>query len=276
MNCIAIVGVGLIGGSIGIDIRQKKLAKEVVGVVRRRESISECKRLGAVNRATLDIKEGVENADMVIIATSISIMPQIAEEVKRYIKKDSVVIDVASVKGKLANNLENILGKNYVGTHPMTGSEKRGVSGARAGLFNEAVCIITHTENTRPKYLKTIREFWNSLGAHTVVLSPNEHDKIVSLTSHLPHLTAASLVNIISDQPKATNCIGPGFKDSTRIASSTPELWQEICKWNKDEILLSISKFQEELSGLKKQIETDDWDSLLTKLKTAKEIRDRL
>lgn len=275
MNQITIVGVGLIGGSIGIGVREKKLAKEVVGVVHRPESIGECQKLGAVDRATLDVKEGVRDADMVVLSTPISRMEQIAQEISGHIKKGAIVIDIASVKKRLVYKLENILGKNYVGTHPMAGSESKGVASARAGLFNGAVCIITPTANTRPAFLKTVREFWKGLGGRVVVLSPEEHDRLVSLTSHLPHLVAASLVDVLASEPKAMDTIGPGFRDSTRIAKSQPALWQEICEWNREEILSSIDKFQKELSNLKNLIEINDWNGVLDKLKTAKEIRDK-
>lgn len=272
MKKVTIVGVGLIGGSIGMDIRRLKLAQEVVGVVRRKESVEEVIKYGSVDHATLDLEEGSKDSDMIILATPISSMPQIAQDL--HIKKETVVIDVASVKGKLVEKLESILGKNYVGTHPMTGSEKKGISGARAGLFDGAVCIITPTQKTRPKFLKITREFWTSLGAKTVVLAPDEHDRIVALISHLPHLVSASLVNILMDRPKAVECVGPGFRDSTRIASSPPELWQEICEWNKDEILSSIDKFQRELSDLKAELEANNWGKFLDRLKRAKDIRD--
>ncbi len=272
MGCIAIVGIGLIGGSLGIDIRRLKLAREVIGIVRRRESIEKAIKSGAVDRATIDITGGSKDADMVILATPISTMLEIAG--KLCIKKESVVIDVASVKGRLVSRLEEVLGKNYVGTHPMAGSEKKGISAARAGLFNGAVCIITPTENTRPRLLKTVREFWNNLGARIVILSPGEHDRVVGLTSHLPHLVASSLINAISLEPRCIDCIGPGFKDATRIASSPPELWQEICEWNKEEILSGIDRFQKELSDLKTKIESNDWNNVLDKLKKAQDIRD--
>lgn len=276
MNQIAIIGVGLIGGSIGIDVREKKLAKEVVGVVHRAESIGECIKQGAVDKATLSVTEGVRDADMVILSTPISKMEKIAEEVSKSMKKDAVILDIASVKYKLVGLLEKILGNNYVGTHPLAGSEKKGVTGAVKGLFNGTVCIVTPTNRTRPKSLKIVREFWNVLGARTIVLRPDEHDKIVSITSHLPHLAAATLVNLLAGEPKAKEAVGPGFKDSTRIAKSQPELWKEICEWNKEEILSSIDKFQKELQDLRTQIETGNWDNLLDKLKTAKDIRDKL
>lgn len=276
MNRISIVGVGLIGGSIGIDARKMGLAKEVVGVVRRAESIDECIKAGAVDKATLDIKEGVEKADMIILATPISIMEKIAEEIVKYTGSETIVIDVASVKGELVKKIEGILGTRYVGTHPMAGAEKKGVSDAKSGLFYGATCIITPTEKTRPKCLKDVKEFWEKLRAKIIVLPPCEHDKVVGMISHLPHLVAASMVNIISDEQRALSCIGPGFKDSTRIAGSPPELWQEICEWNKEEILASIDKFQKEFAGVRNLIETSNWAGLLEKLRKAREIRGKL
>ena len=276
MNRICIVGVGLLGGSLGADIRKRKLAKEVVGVVRREESIEESLKLGVVDKATLDLVEGVKDSDMVILATPISIMPQKAKELAGSINNETIVIDIASVKGKLVDELEKILGNNYVGTHPMAGSEKRGVSGFKLGLFEGAKCIITPTKNTRPKFLKIVKEFWDNLGAVTLVLSPKEHDKLVAFISHLPHIVASSLVNNITDIPEALTCVGTGFKDSTRIAGSPPSLWKEICEWNKDEILFSIKKFEKELSEMKSLLKKGSWDNFSSKLQNAKDVRDKL
>lgn len=271
MKRICIVGVGLIGGSIGIDVRRLHLAREVVGVVRRKESIEESVRLGAVDRATLDINEGVNGADLVILATPISKMVSIAEK----IKSEAVIIDVASVKGKLVRELEKVLGTNYVGTHPMAGSERRGVSAAKAGIFEGSTCIITPTENTKPGALGKVKEFWKRLGAKVITLSIDEHDRLVAFTSHLPHLLAAGLVNTMAGEEKVESCIGPGFKDTTRIAASPPALWQEICEWNKDAILASLKKFQGELSGIEELINSSNWNELLNKLAKAKDLRDK-
>lgn len=267
MKRICIIGVGLIGGSIGIDVRRLHLTKEVVGVVRRKESIEESIRLGAVDRATLDVAEGIKDADLIILATPISKMVTLAEK----IKGEAVIIDVASVKGKLVSQLENILGGNYVGTHPMAGSERRGVSAAKEGLFKGATCIITPTENTKKEALEKVMEFWKKLGAKIITLSVDEHDRLVALTSHLPHLVVASLVNTVVDQ----SCIGPGFKDTTRIAASPPALWQEICEWNKDAVLASLKKFRGELSSIEELINSSNWNELLNKLAKAKDLRDK-
>lgn len=267
MRRVCIIGVGLIGGSIGIDLKRLHLAEEVVGVVRRKESIEESVRLGAVDQATLDIAEGVKNADFVILATPISKMVSTAEK----IRSNAIIIDVGSVKGKLVSQLESVLGGNYVGTHPMAGSEKRGVSNARAGLFEGATCIVTPTKNTKKEALEKVKKFWEKLGAKIITLSIDEHDRLVALTSHLPHLVAASLVNTVAGH----ECIGPGFRDITRIASSPPALWQEICEWNKDAVLAGLKKFKGEISGIEELINSSNWDELLNKLAKAKELRDR-
>lgn len=273
---ISIIGIGLLGGSIGMDVKKKEIADEVVGIVHRNEQINECIKLGAIDKGTTDNIEGTKNADMIIFATPISVMPKIAKEIKINVTSETIVIDVASVKGKLVKHMEDILGTNYVGTHPMAGSEKKGVTAAKAGLFYRSKCIITPTDKTRPKFLKEVREFWEALRASTVILSPEEHDKIIALVSHLPHLMASDLVNIMADESKASLCIGPGFRDSTRIASSQPLLWQEICEWNRKEILDVIDKFQNEFSAFRGLIEKSDWNGVFNKLKTAKEVRDSL
>lgn len=271
MKKLCIIGVGLIGGSIGIDARRKCLAGEVVGVVRRKESIAESIEMQAVDKATLDIAEGIKDADLIILAVPISeIIPT-----ARKIKSKAVIADVASVKGRLVRQLEKIFGKNYIGTHPMAGSENRGVCSARQGIFKDAICVVTPTENTSLKALRMVSGFFRELDARVVRLEPALHDQLVALTSHIPHLISGSLVNLINKEPKAELCIGPGFKDMTRIAKSPPVLWQEICEWNKDEILAGLKKFSRELSAIRELIASSQWDGLVNKLKKAKDLRDK-
>ncbi len=273
---VSIIGMGLLGGSIGMDIKKKAIADEVVGIVHRAEQVDECINAGAIDRGTVSNVEGTKDADMIILATPISVMPKIANEIKANVKAETIVIDVASVKGKLVKQMEEILGPNYVGTHPMAGSEKKGITAAKTGLFYRSKCIITPTDKTRPEFLKRVREFWSTFQANTIILSPEEHDKIIALVSHLPHLMASSLVNTMADDPKASSCVGPGFRDSTRIAASQPLLWKEICEWNREEILAVIDKFQNKLSVFKSFIEKSNWNGVFDELKKAKEIRDVL
>lgn len=271
MKKVCIIGVGLIGGSIGMDIKRLHLADEVTGVVRRKESIEESKRLGAVDRATLVLSEGIKDAGMIILATPVSKIIPFAEK----LNTKAIVIDVASVKGKIVRELERILGPKYVGTHPIAGSEKKGVSGSRINLFKGTTCIITPTKNTNKEALRTVTEFWKKLGANVVTMCADEHDKLVALTSHLPHLVATSLVNTVVSQPETEPCIGTGFKDTTRIASSHPPLWQEICEWNKEAILDSLKNFKNELSDVEETVKSSNWNELLNKLIKAKELRDK-
>jgi len=271
MKRICIIGIGLIGGSIGMDIKRLHLADEVVGVVRRKDAVAESIQYGAVDRATMDIAEGIDSATLIILAVPISKMLFIAEK----IKTKGIIIDVASVKGGLVNRLESILGRNYVGTHPIAGSEKKGVSGAKTGIFKGAACVITPTKNTNPDAVKAVSGFWEKLGADVFSLSADEHDKLAAVTSHLPHLAASSLINTVGEGQDEARCLGPGIKDTTRIAGSPPELWQDICKWNKNAILESIEKFEKEMYSIKNLISSENWDGLLNKLASAKKLRDK-
>ncbi len=276
MNKVCIIGIGLIGGSIGIDIKTRKLARQVVGLVRRRETIDQSLQKEAVDSAVLDMETGVKDADLVILAMPISVMPQIARLVRKYIKKDTIVIDIASVKGELVSDLEEILGVNYVGTHPMAGSDKKGVMQARKGLFEGAVCIITPTAKTKPVFLKTVRDFWGRLGARVIIMSPAEHDITVALASHLPHLLAACLVNTAASQPQVLSCAGSGFRDTTRIAAGQPALWKDILYGNRREIVDGIDKFEKELAKMKSFLKAGRQEDIFNQLEKARKTRDSL
>ncbi len=278
MKKVCIIGIGLIGGSIGMDIKRLGLAREVVGVVRRPEAVAESVQAGAVDQATLDLQAAVTGSDLIIIATPVATTIPKVREIKNALKSGAIVIDVASVKGKLVRELDQVIGQSvcYVGTHPMAGSEIKGVSGAKSGLFNGATCIITATERTDQQALKVVREFWQKLGAKIVDLSPEEHDRLVAYTSHLPHLVAASLVNTLAELPQAEQGVGSGFKDTTRIAGSNPALWQEICEWNRDQILTGIQSFKKEVAEIENSLAASDWQKLLAILTKAKTLRDQL
>lgn len=278
MKKICIIGVGLIGGAIGIDVKRLGLAQKVVGVVRRQESIQESIKQKAVDEATLSLSEGVRDADMVIIATQISSIIDISKKIIGNLKEGAVVIDVGSIKGKLVDSLDNIFGDkiHYVGTHQMAGSEKKGVLFAHEDMFKDATCVITPTKKTNTDALNFVNDFWEKLGANIVTIPAGEHDKVVAMSSHLPHVIAASLVNLIRKNENVQPFIGPGFKDTTRIAGSTPVIWKDICQWNKDEILKSIEEYKKELSAIQETINCENWDELLKKLDSAKETRDSL
>ena len=273
---ITIVGVGLIGGSIGLAIKNKKLAHQVVGVGHRQNSINRAIKLKTIDRGTLNLREGVKDADIVILATPVLTIPKLAKKIKNFLKTGCVVTDVGSVKSYVVKELGKVLprGVHFVGGHPMAGSEKRGVEKARNDLFKDSICILTKTEKTNVKSLKIIKALWLALGAKVVILPPGLHDRIVSEISHLPHMVAFSILNSIDKRSLAF--ASSGFYDATRIASSDTRIWKDIAISNKAEIAKSISKFKESISLLEKAVRKQDSKKLLRIFRDAKKKREML
>lgn len=277
-NKISIIGVGLIGGSIGMAAKKKKIARHVVGVGRRLSSISKAKKLGAVDEATLDLKKGIGKSNLIIVAAPTDIVIKKIKECVKYINSPTIIIDVASVKEKIVKEIDNII-KNkklisFIGTHPMAGSEETGVSMARPDLFNNSICIITPSKHTKIPAANKIKGFWRALGAKVEVMSPDKHDFAVAKVSHLPHMLAYNLV--VSCSEEEINLAGPGFKDSTRIARSNPKMWAEIFIQNKANIIKAKKIFDKNIKLLESYIARKDKKGLLTKLTSAKRKRDSL
>jgi len=276
INKITIVGVGLIGGSIGLALKKHRIANEIVGVGHRVQSIKKAVKLKTIDRGTLNLRSGVKDADIVIFATPILDIPKLVKNVKSVIKKGCIITDVGSVKGYITQEMERILPKgiNFVGTHPMAGSEKRGVDKARGDLFKKSMCILTKTRKTNKASLSTLKRLWIEFGAKVVELSPDTHDKIVSEISHLPHMVVFTILSSI-DQ-KSLKLASSGFFDTTRIASSDAKIWKDIAISNRYEILKSINKFKKELTTLEKSIRRKDSKKLLSIFNNAKKKRENL
>jgi len=271
-NKVAIVGTGLIGGSIALAIKKKKLAGEVVGVSRHKRSLLLAKRKGAIDAGSqaLDI---VKDADLLILATPVNTIIDLAPRVAKVVNKRCIVTDVGSTKKEIVS----ILGKafpNYVGSHPLAGSEKRSILNAHANIFKDSLCILTPTENTHKKALNKIRMLWSQLGARVILLKPQTHDKILSFVSHLPHTVAFSLINSIP--VGYLKFAATGLKDATRIAASDSQLWEDILLSNRKNILKSIEFFQDNLSKIKSAIQRKDKKSLALILKKAQLKRTKL
>jgi len=250
---ITLVGVGLLGGSLGQVIRQRRLASRVVGCVRRSANVAECERLGAVDQALLDIKSAVREADLVILCTPIAQMRPLADEMLPVLKPGALVTDVGSVKGTVVQELEPLFasaGAVFIGSHPMAGAEKMGVSAASPDLFVKAICVLTPTPSSPPAMTERLEEFWRAVGAVPVRLTPEAHDDLVSRSSHLPHVVAAELSNYVLSpvHPKeqALLCAN-GFRDTTRIASGSPEMWRDICLANRRNLARVLGVFIEDL-----------------------------
>jgi prephenate dehydrogenase len=269
---IAIVGVGLIGGSIGLAIRTRRLSLKVIGIGRRKASLDRAIQKSAIDKATLEMEEGIKDADLVIIATPVNTVREKILEAAGYAKPGSVIIDVNSTKQNIVGISQKLPeGVYFIGTHPMAGSEKSGILSSSPELFDNTICIITPTAGTDKKVLEKIRMFWESLGARVCFMSPKAHDVMVAKASHLPHILAYALCNTLSE--KELNVTGSGFKDVTRIAKSSPQMWEEIFIGNKSSVLKAIALFEKNLDILKYDIAKNKRLSLRRRLKNAMEKR---
>jgi prephenate dehydrogenase len=276
---LTILGPGLLGGSIGMAARQRKVAQRVAIWARRVEAADEAFKLGAADEATHDLRRAVTEAELVVLATPIGVMPALAEQIRPLLKPGCVVTDVGSVKYPVVTTLTLAFGKaaRFVGSHPMAGSEQAGIEAARRDLFEKAVCMVTPTAETDGPAVQMVHDFWKALGCVVRTVSPQEHDEIVGRISHLPHLLAAAVVNAVCREGTAAlNFVGPGFKDFTRIASGPPEMWTEIALENPQEIRRALDELMEELGKLRTSLENGDAVELQAMLKRAKHFRDEL
>jgi len=277
---IAIVGVGLLGGSIGLAAQRRRLAGEVAGYVRREASLRDCERAGAVDYATTDLLAAVSGANLVILCTPLAQMASLVERMLPALGRGAIVTDVGSAKTRVVKELEPLIrrtGAHFVGSHPMAGSERTGVLVARADLFENAACVVTPTNRTRPDALKKVERFWRDLGARVIRLRPEQHDLLVGRSSHLPHVTAAMLARVVLDpaHPKeqALLCAN-GFRDTTRIASGSPEMWRDIALANGRNLDRALGALIRELQRFQRALRKGDGKAISSLLEQARQRRD--
>jgi prephenate dehydrogenase len=274
------VGVGLLGGSLGLALRKRGLADSVTGYVRRAASEAECKRLGAVDEVTRDLAKAVSDADLVVLCTPIAQMRSLVEQMLPALKPGAIVTDVGSVKGSVVHELEAMIaraGGHFVGSHPMAGSEKNGVGASRADLFQDAVCVITPTPKCNRAAARKVEGLWRAVGARTLRLTPSEHDTLVSRSSHLPHVMAAALANFVlsPSHPKAQAMLcATGFRDTTRIASGSPEMWRDIALANRANLGKALGNLVRELNTFRRVLQKGDQAQLAEFFNRAKQRRD--
>ena len=281
MRKVTLVGVGLLGGSLGIALKKKRLANSVVGLVRRKASISESMRAGAVDSATLDLVEAVQSAELIVLCTPISQMKPLLIQMLPALNPGTVITDVGSVKTSVVQELEPLAAKagaHFVGSHPMAGAEKMGVAAARADLFENAVCVVTPTSRSNKVALGKVCSLWKKVGARVMHLSPARHDELVSRSSHLPHILAATLARLVLDpvspQEQSLLC-ATGFRDTTRIASGSPEMWRDIELTNGKNVLKALDLFLRDLKAVRTLIASRNPKRIERFLTEAKERRDR-
>ena len=277
---ITIVGVGLLGGSIGLAVRKHHLAKEVAGYARREKTIAEAEKIGALDYATTDLLAAVSGADLVILCTPLAQMSALTKQFLPALKRGAIVTDVGSVKAEVVRELESLVAKagaHFVGSHPMAGGEKMGVLAARADLYVNSVCVITPTKKSNATAVRKLEKFWQALGARTLRLDAAQHDLLVSRSSHLPHVVAATLVKMVLDpaQPKTqVGLCATGFRDTTRIASGSPEMWRDIALTNQKNLTRAVDGFVAELKKFQTALKTGDARAVEKFYATAKSRRD--
>jgi prephenate dehydrogenase len=277
---LTLIGVGLIGGSLGMAAKQRGLAGVVFGYVRRRERVRECLRAGAAEHVTMDLAEAVVDADLIVLCTPVGQMRLLVERFLPHIAPDAVVTDVGSVKDGLVQDLETMIrrtGARFVGSHPMAGSEKTGVTNARPDLFEDTVCVVTPTGKTSALALRRVKALWQRVGAHTITMPPGIHDDLVARSSHLPHILAGQLVNFVlgagRGRQQAELCAN-GFRDTTRVASGSPEMWRDILVANRRRLARVVAEYIASLKKLRAALLKSDQTEIERFLTLAKKRRD--
>lgn len=262
---VTIIGVGLIGASLALALREHDICSEITGTGRTEETLVRARELGIIDSYTLNRAEACRDADIVVFASPVGCFKDILSDIKDHLKGGAIVTDVGSVKGDLVLELEAEMpdGVFFVGTHPIAGSDRSGIDSATAALFKDALCIVTPTENTHIQSLEKIETIWTTIGAGVKRMSVGEHDRIFSSVSHLPHVTAYAVVKTVADiNASYIHFSGQGFKDTTRIAKSSPEIWIDICKYNKGNILEHLDILIRNLDSIKKLLKDNDYEAL--------------
>jgi len=271
-NKVAIVGTGLIGGSMALEMKKRRLARQIIGVSRHKSTLIWAKKRRIIDKGSQDLSI-IRDADLVVLATPVNTILKSAGIIAKLIRQDCIVTDVGSTKKEIVDKLSKIF-PNYIGSHPLAGSERRGIANIDMDMFKESLCVLTPTKDTSPRALKRIKSLWAQLGARVVLLNPGTHDKILSFVSHLPHAVAFTLIDAVPD--KYLRFTANGLKDTTRIASSDSRLWADIFLSNRRNMLEAIESFQGKLSRIKSAISRKDEKALIAILKRAKGKKENL
>jgi prephenate dehydrogenase len=266
---VTIIGVGLIGGSLAKALKAQKLARTVTGAGRSRETLALALSLGVIDRVATSPVEAVTDADLVVLAAPVGTFDQVVREIAPSLKRGAILTDVGSVKGGLVAKIESLVPQDahYVAGHPIAGKETHGVAEASEALFRGAKCILTPTDKTDRKALDIIRGIWAAAGAVIIEMEPETHDKVFAAVSHLPHAAAYAMVNTVSGlhtgSEEYLRFSGAGFRDFTRIAASSPEMWRDICLLNGENIAQMIERYQFHLNKIRKAVIARDGAKLM-------------
>jgi prephenate dehydrogenase len=275
---VAVLGVGLIGASLARALKEKGLCKTIGGYGRSEDNLRRAKERGIIDDYGIDAGKVCGVADLIVLATPVGLFKDILQEVRGSLRKGAIVTDVGSVK-RIVYEVEPLMpgGTYYVGSHPIAGGDRSGIDDARADLFTNAQCIITPTEGSHQGSVETITSLWRALGCKVEFMTPSQHDEIYAAVSHLPHIVAYNLINAVEEFHKG--CIayaGQGFKDTTRIALSSPELWRDISVLNRDNLITLIGILREHLGRMEEMLGSGDEGGIENEFTKAKKLRTEL
>lgn len=280
LNCVAVVGVGLIGGSVGLAVRSRKLATTVVGTGSRPATLTAAHKLGAITQVAAGLKDAVAGADLVVVCAPVGHIIEQVRQIAPFCRPGTLITDVGSTKREIVAELEQSAASDpawgrdvrFVGSHPLAGNEKKGPEHASADLFAGRTVVITPTQATRAEHRQMLIDFWSALGARVLEMSADEHDRAVAATSHLPHLAAAGVAGATPEQ--YASLTASGWQDTTRIAAGDPVLWRQIMLANRNHLLASLDRYLALLAQWREALEAGDAAALERLLTEAKRIRD--
>lgn len=275
-DTVAIVGVGLIGGSIGLAVRERRLAGKVIGIGRRESSLDAAKKAGAIDVGTTELADGVADADLVVVSTPVDLVAKFVVEAAAVCRSGALLTDAGSTKEAIVATVDAQLAANkaeprFVGSHPLAGDHRTGVTHARADLLAGRKVVVTPTAASDRGAVADVGAFWRALGAEVVEMRPAEHDAALAATSHLPHLVAAALA--AATPAELLPLAASGWRDTTRIAGGDGELWRPIFATNRRYVLEALDRFENVASEIRAALEAGDDQLLLQVLEAAQHVK---
>ena len=277
---LAIIGLGLIGGSLSLALKQAGKVKQVIGFARQESTRQQALSLGIIDRAADNIADVIQGADLIVLAVPMGAMADTLMSIAPYVTDNMVITDAGSAKAQMVEAAKLALGdqfKQFVPGHPIAGTEKSGPTAAFSQLYQDHRVVLTPTDETNPEALEKIRNMWLAVGAQVSTMTAIQHDHVLAATSHLPHILAFNLVDMLAqngDVDEVLRYAAGGFRDFSRIASSDPVMWRDICLSNSEAILSLLKQSQHQMNLLQQAIEQKDGDYLMTVFERAKQARD--
>ena len=282
-DTICIIGLGLIGGSIGLGLKKKKTKSKIVGYAKTQKTLTRAIERDLVDNIEENLDKAVENADLVILATPLSTFKPIIREISPFLKKGSIVTDTGSAKHAVIEELKDFIPEDieFIPGHPIAGTEESGPDSGFAELFENRWCILTPTKDNSKESINSIKSFWEFLGSKVEIMDASHHDKVLAITSHIPHLIAFNIVGTANDLANVTDTevvkySAGGFRDFTRIAASDPKMWSDIFTYNSEAVLEMLDLFSNDLGNLKDSILNKDTKMLFSSFEKTRNVRKKI